>query len=144
LIVLFEGLVRYKYRAVNGKWMQRLDPVGGGWGMFGWHLITPRLATVVSSALTTTTSSTTSTTSTSSGSSSPLTEDHEMAIHSRSPRRKTTSVEQLINDTRAIVVTEGEFDAMSVYQATGIPAVSLPCGAKYTLLCLSIYLSSSP
>jgi hypothetical protein len=125
-----DSLVRYKYRAVNGKWMQRLDPVGGGWGMFGWHLITPRLATVVSSALTTTTSSTTSTTSTSSGSSSPLTEDHEMAIHSRSPRRKTTSVEQLINDTRAIVVTEGEFDAMSVYQATGIPAVSLPCGAN--------------
>ncbi|PHJ20239.1 helicase [Cystoisospora suis] len=29
-----------------------------------------------------------------------------------------------------VVVTEGEFDAMSVYQATGLPAVSVPLGAR--------------
>lgn len=28
------------------------------------------------------------------------------------------------------MITEGEFDAMAVYQATGIPAVSLPNGAQ--------------
>lgn len=34
-------------------------------------------------------------------------------------------------DDRAIVITEGEFDAMAVYQETGIPAVSLPNGANH-------------
>lgn len=29
-----------------------------------------------------------------------------------------------------IVITEGEFDAMAVYQTTGVPAVSLPNGAN--------------
>ena len=29
-----------------------------------------------------------------------------------------------------IVITEGEFDAMAVHQATGIPAISLPNGAS--------------
>jgi twinkle protein len=32
---------------------------------------------------------------------------------------------------KAIVITEGEFDAMAVYQETGIPAVSLPNGANH-------------
>ena len=31
-------------------------------------------------------------------------------------------------DATAIVITEGEFDAMSVYQSTGIPSISLPNG----------------
>lgn len=33
-------------------------------------------------------------------------------------------------DATSIIVTEGEFDAMAVYQATGQPAVSLPAGAN--------------
>ena len=37
----------------------------------------------------------------------------------------------LVKDTdNVIVVTEGEFDAMAVYQVTGYPAVSLPQGAS--------------
>jgi twinkle protein len=32
---------------------------------------------------------------------------------------------------KSIVITEGEFDAMAVYQETGIPAVSLPNGANH-------------
>ncbi|CAI2382656.1 unnamed protein product [Moneuplotes crassus] len=32
-------------------------------------------------------------------------------------------------EAKAIVITEGEFDAMAVHQATGMPAVSLPNGA---------------
>nr|AAZ06404.1 mitochondrial helicase twinkle [Acanthamoeba castellanii] len=32
-------------------------------------------------------------------------------------------------DAKEIVITEGEFDAMAVYQATGLPAISLPNGA---------------
>ena len=29
-----------------------------------------------------------------------------------------------------VVITEGEYDAMAVYEATGLPAVSLPNGAS--------------
>jgi twinkle protein len=29
-----------------------------------------------------------------------------------------------------MVITEGEYDAMAVYQATGIPAISLPFGSN--------------
>lgn len=32
-------------------------------------------------------------------------------------------------DCESLVITEGEYDAMAVYQATGIPAISLPNGA---------------
>ena len=39
----------------------------------------------------------------------------------------TTVTEQ----DKSIVITEGEFDAMAVYQETGIPAVSLPNGANH-------------
>lgn len=33
-------------------------------------------------------------------------------------------------EDKAIVITEGEFDAMAVYQETGLPSVSLPNGAN--------------
>lgn len=32
---------------------------------------------------------------------------------------------------KAIVITEGEYDAMAVFQETGLPAVSLPNGANH-------------
>jgi len=64
---------RIKARAWQRKEWQRLDPPGGGWGLFGLH-------TVPAGA-------------------------------------------------REVVLTEGEYDAMAVFQATGIPAVSLPNGA---------------
>lgn len=35
------------------------------------------------------------------------------------------------NNDKALVITEGEYDAMAVYQETGIPAVSLPNGANH-------------
>ena len=31
-------------------------------------------------------------------------------------------------DASSLIVTEGDFNAMAVYQATGLPAVSLPNG----------------
>ena len=65
---------RYKSRSLVHKAHMRLDPVGGSWGLFGWHTI---------------------------------------------PKKALS-----------LVITEGEFDAMAVYQATGIPAVSLPNGAQ--------------
>lgn len=34
-------------------------------------------------------------------------------------------------DTETVVITEGEFDAMAVYQATGLVAISLPNGAHH-------------
>jgi twinkle protein len=65
---------RIKVRAAENKAWQRMDPPGGGWGLFGWHTIPA--------------------------------------------------------DAKEIVLTEGEYDAMAVYQATGRPAVSLPNGAR--------------
>jgi DNA primase (bacterial type) len=67
-------LRRIKARALEQKSWQRLDPPGGGWGLFGWHTVP--------------------------------------------------------EDAKEIVLTEGEYDAMAVYQATGRPAVSLPNGCR--------------
>uniref|UniRef100_A0A6B2L092 SF4 helicase domain-containing protein n=1 Tax=Arcella intermedia TaxID=1963864 RepID=A0A6B2L092_9EUKA len=67
-------MLRMKYRPVEVKDF-RLDPPGGQWGLFGWHLVEN-------------------------------------------------------TDKEEIILTEGEFDAMSVYQGTGKPAVSLPNGAS--------------
>ena len=65
---------RIKIRSIEQKSWQRLDPPGGGFGLFGWHTIP--------------------------------------------------------HDATEIIITEGEFDAMAVYQATGRPAVSLPNGCR--------------
>ncbi|KAL7465656.1 hypothetical protein ACHAXS_007329 [Conticribra weissflogii] len=65
---------RIKVRSIESKSWQRLDPAGGGFGLFGWHTVPA--------------------------------------------------------DATEIIVTEGEFDAMAVYQATGRPAVSLPNGCR--------------
>ena len=65
---------RIKLRAVDNKAWQRLDPPGGGWGLFGLHTVP--------------------------------------------------------DDATEIVLTEGEYDAMAVWQATGKPAVSLPNGCR--------------
>lgn len=67
-------LRRIKARAVQNKGWQRLDPPGGGWGLFGFHTIP--------------------------------------------------------TDATEIVITEGEYDAMAVFQATGLPTVSLPNGCR--------------
>lgn len=32
---------------------------------------------------------------------------------------------------KSIVITEGEYDAMAVYEATGMPSISLPNGANH-------------
>jgi twinkle protein len=65
---------RIKVRALESKAFQRLDPPGGGWGLFGLHTVP--------------------------------------------------------DDATSIVLTEGEYDAMAVHQATGYPAVSLPNGCR--------------
>jgi hypothetical protein len=65
---------RIKVRSIEKKSWQRLDPPGGGFGLFGWHTIP--------------------------------------------------------HDATEIIITEGEFDAMAVNQATGRPAVSLPNGCR--------------
>lgn len=65
---------RIKVRSVDQKSWQRLDPPGGGFGLFGWHTVP--------------------------------------------------------HNASQLIITEGEFDAMAVYQATGRPAVSLPNGCR--------------
>ena len=65
---------RIKVRALEQKSWQRLDPAGGGWGLFGFHTV---------------------------------------------PK-----------DATEVVLTEGEYDAMAVWQATGRPAISLPNGCR--------------
>lgn len=44
------GLVRMKYRPVVQKTF-RLDPTGGMWGLFGWHLIPPDATEIVLTVL---------------------------------------------------------------------------------------------
>ena len=65
---------RIKARALERKSWQRLDPPGGGWGLFGLHTVP--------------------------------------------------------DDCTTLILTEGEYDAMAVHQATGFPAVSLPNGCR--------------
>ena len=67
-------LRRIKVRSIEKKSWQRMDPPGGGFGLFGYHTVP--------------------------------------------------------EDATEIVVTEGEYDAMAVWQATGRPAVSLPNGCR--------------
>jgi twinkle protein len=76
-------LVRNKIRSLTEKSFQKLgksypftglEPKGGEWGMFGFHLVPP--------------------------------------------------------DAKEIILTEGEFDAMAVHQATNLPAVSIPNGCR--------------
>lgn len=100
-----ETLVRYKYRALGGKWLQRLEPIGGGWGVFGWNLIAPEVTASIDGTLP------------EAKSDAPVTAVSESAAPSQGGKS-------------SVIITEGEFDAMAVYQATGLPAISLPCGAK--------------
>lgn len=65
---------RMKLRGLEHKGNQRLDPAGGRWGFFGWHLVP--------------------------------------------------------EDATSVVLCEGEFDAMAVFQATKFPAISLPNGCR--------------
>jgi len=67
-------LRRVKVRALEKKSWQKLEPAGGGWGLFGWHTVP--------------------------------------------------------DDATEIIIAEGEYDAMAIYQATGRPAVSLPNGCR--------------
>jgi twinkle protein len=100
-----ETLVRYKYRALGGKWLQRLEPIGGGWGVFGWNLIAPEVTASIDGTL------------------PELKPDTPVAGVSESAAPSQTG-------KTSVIITEGEFDAMAVYQATGLPAISLPCGAN--------------
>ncbi len=104
-----ETLVRYKYRALGGKWLQRLEPIGGGWGVFGWNLIAPEVTASIDGT---------------------LPEPKPAADVSNGVTGVTESAASQSGKT-SVIITEGEFDAMAVYQATGLPAISLPCGAKY-------------
>ena len=65
---------RIKVRSVERKDWQRMDPPGGGWGLFGFHTLPEHCS--------------------------------------------------------EIILTEGEYDAMAVWQATQRPAVSLPNGCR--------------
>jgi len=104
-----ETLVRYKYRALGGKWLQRLEPVGGGWGVFGWNLIAPEVTASIDGTL---------------SESKPANDTSNSGVSG-----VTESVTSSTGKS-SVIITEGEFDAMAVYQATGLPAISLPCGAK--------------
>ena len=68
------SLARVKLRSISDKSKMALLPRGGGWGLFGYHIVPP--------------------------------------------------------SATSVVLTEGEFDAMSVRQATGAYAVSLPNGCR--------------
>lgn len=68
------ALRRIKARSIEQKSWQRMDPAGGGWGLFGYHTIP--------------------------------------------------------DDATELVLTEGEYDAMAVWQGTKRAAISLPNGCR--------------
>jgi twinkle protein len=68
------ALRRLKARSIERKSWQRMDPAGGGWGLFGYHTIP--------------------------------------------------------DDATELVLTEGEYDAMAVWQGTKRAAISLPNGCR--------------
>jgi twinkle protein len=56
----------------------------------------------------------------------------KMRIHpASSPFPGIFGLNVLEENDKIIVITEGEYDAMAVHQATGLPAVSLPNGANH-------------
>ena len=85
---------RIKVRSVERKDWQRMDPPGGGWGLFGYHTI-PNYKPP------------------------PKTDDKKNKNLKNEPREE-----------REIIITEGEYDAMAVWQATHRPAISLPNGCR--------------
>jgi twinkle protein len=85
---------RIKVRSVERKDWQRMDPPGGGWGLFGYHTIPNEKPT-------------------------PTADDKKNRTMRNEPREE-----------REIIITEGEYDAMAVWQATHRPAISLPNGCR--------------
>jgi len=53
-----------------------------------------------------------------------------MQLHPRGGKWGLFGLHTVPDSAKEIILTEGEFDAMAAYQATGIPAVSLPNGAS--------------
>nr|CAG4716277.1 unnamed protein product [Naegleria fowleri] len=105
------SLSRHKFRSIQDKTCMRLDPPQTNhWGLFGWHLIEQQLQKEDKSL--------------SSSSSSSSSSGKTLANDARLGGRKDPKHE------KRIIITEGEFDAMAVYQKTGITAVSLPNGCR--------------
>lgn len=46
------------------------------------------------------------------------------------PNRGFFGFDLIKKSDKTVVITEGQFDAMSVYQSTGMPSLSLPQGAN--------------
>ena len=57
-------------------------------------------------------------------------EKRHMRLHPTGADWGLFGLDTVPSDAKAVVMTEGEFDAMAVHQATGWPAVSLPNGAS--------------
>ena len=89
---------RIKVRSVDRKEWQRMDPPGGGWGLFGFHTVPKAVK---------------ATTPTNAAAAATTTTDDE-----NEPSE------------REIIITEGEYDAMAVWQDTKRPAISLPNGCR--------------
>ena len=87
---------RIKVRSVERKDWQRMDPPGGGWGLFGYHTIP----------------------------------NHKPAPSTDDKKKHKNSMKNEPREEREIIITEGEYDAMAVWQATHRPAISLPNGCR--------------
>jgi len=120
---------RIKYRSLDTKGKQRILPKGGAWGFFGWHLVSE----AQSSAGTVTASASRAGGNDGSSSSSSSSGSETMSNSSEGERTEN-----------AIIITEGEYDALAVAQAISdyrpscvsqmwvqrTPVVSLPNGCN--------------
>ncbi|KAL8426480.1 hypothetical protein Efla_001782 [Eimeria flavescens] len=105
--------IRLKVRSIDDKSCMRLEPfgAGGAWGLFGADVVLRQLWN-----------------STSSSSSSKGTKG--AAVFAAAEPQSAAAAREESGGGDAICVAEGEFDAMSIWQETGMPTVSVPLGAN--------------
>lgn len=111
---------RIKYRSLDTKGKQRILPKGGPWGFFGWHLVSEEQNTAIT-----------------------VTATASFASSDSDSDSTSSNSEDEIADN-AIIITEGEYDALAVAQAISdyhpsdisqmwikrAPVVSLPNGCN--------------
>lgn len=128
---------RFKLRSVRDKSVQMLAPRGGGWGMFGWHTLPPQLAGLGSATASSSSSAGVSVHDLGvsvgfrrGGSSAAAGSGRSSSGSSFTSYGSGSAASPSSSAVPTLVLTEGEFDAMSVWQDTGFAAVSLPNGAR--------------
>ncbi|KAL9655841.1 hypothetical protein ABK040_000903 [Willaertia magna] len=116
-------IVKHKIRSVHDKSCMKLEPAGiNQWGLFGWNLIAKQF-NLSSQSKSSSKKKSNNNNSNDNDNNTSLTNDAFLSSSSTNNNNNN-------NINKRIIITEGEFDAMAVYQKTGIPTISLPNGCR--------------